>query len=209
MDETYPYQPLTKGDKISVVIYRLGISLSAILIAVLAFGLFFEQGGMEGDFVNGDAGGFVISKSTLFLIFLYLSVGMSVFSIHLYESRFKRMLKYLYYLSLAALIILLINGKGDVLDLIIHKPYGPLLLIPLSCCLGFITAKEAFCFRLMEGYLLALLMPLYLFLLSSGTLTAKSASYGLIFIVVMLIFFTLRKVFMPLHYDIGDKSAYR
>ncbi len=94
------------------------------------------------------------------------------------------------------------------MGVLINKPYGPMLLIPLSLCLGFITAKEAFCFKLMEGYLLAMIMPFYLLLLSAGGMPIKGASYGLILIAAMLLFFTLRKVSMPLHYDIGDKSAY-
>ncbi len=39
-------------------------------------------------------------------------------------------------------------------------------------------------------------------------MTIKGASYGPILIAAMLLFPTLRKVSMPLHYDIGDKSAY-
>ncbi|MGE5809513.1 MAG: DUF2301 domain-containing membrane protein, partial [Nitrospirota bacterium] len=68
------------------------------------------------------------------------------------------------------------------------------------------TAKEAFCFRLFEGYLLAMIMPVYLLLVS---LTGQGASSGLTVIAVMLVIFTLRKVFMPAAYDIGDKTAYR
>jgi uncharacterized integral membrane protein len=133
---------------------------------------------------------------------------MSVFFIHLYVGKFKRILKKIYYISVVSLAILLIAGKGSALGVVAGKPYGALLLIPLSLCLGFITAKEAFCFRLAEGYLLALIMPLYLLLFSAGMLGFEGAAYGLLLIAFMLIFFTFRKVFMPIHYDIGDKSAY-
>jgi len=74
-------------------------------------------------------------------------------------------------------------------------PVGALLLIPLSCCLGFITAKEAFCFRLLEGYLLGMIMPVYLFLYGIGSLDKEQAAYGLVIIAVMLIFFTFQKGF--------------
>ena len=111
-------------------------------------------------------------------------------------------------MSVAALVILLIVGKGNMLGVVANKPYGPLLLIPLSLCLGFIAAKEAFCFKLTEGYLLAFIMPLYLFLFSARMISFEGAAYGLLLIAFMLLFFTLRKVFMPIHYDIGNKSAY-
>lgn len=200
MGERYPFEPLTREDKITVVIYRAGIAMSSIIIAVLAFIL------SNPPYYQNDAA--VSLKFNILLLSLYVSVGLSVFSIHLYVSRFKRTLKKTYYISVIALITLLIIGKGDVLGVLVNKPYGSILLIPLSGCLGFITAKEAFCFKLFEGYLLALMMPLYLLLLSMGSMTMQGVSLGLIIIALMLILFAFRKVFMPIHYDIGDKSAY-
>lgn len=200
MGEQHLYQPLTKEDKITVVFYRLGIVLSSIIIAIAAYILFSSSQNQDNLTIS--------SKINILLIALYISVGTSVFFIHLYVSKFKKGLIKLYVVSLACLIILFAIGRGNALGILINKPYGPLLLIPLSLCLGFITAKEAFCFKLMEGYLLAMIMPIYLLSLSVGGMTLKSASYGLILIAIMLLFFTLRKVSMPIHYDIGDKSAY-
>jgi len=51
-------------------------------------------------------------------------------------------------------------------------------------------------------------MPLYLLLFSVRMISFEGAAYGLLLIAFMLLFFTFRKVFMPIHYDIGDKSAY-
>jgi uncharacterized integral membrane protein len=200
MGEQEIFQPLTKKDRITVVLYRTGIVLSAIIISIASYML------LNSSFYRNDP--LISLKFNILLISLYISVGMSVFFIHLYVSKFKRNLKNLYYISIAALIVILIVGKGNMLSVVANKNYGPLLLIPLSGCLGFITAKEAFCFKLIEGYLIALIMPFYLLLFSMGLLTIKGASYGLLLIAFMLIFFTFRKVFMPIHYDIGDKSAY-
>lgn len=200
MGEEHLYQPLTKEDKVTVVLYRIGIILSAIIISTAAYMLF------SSSQYQDNAG--ISAKINLLLGSLYISVGMSVFFIHLYVSKFKKGLIKLYFASIACLIILFAVGRGNVLGVLINKPYGPVLLIPLSLCLGFITAKEAFCFKLMEGYLLAIIMPVYLLSLSTGNMPLKGASYGLILIAAMLLFFTLRKVSMPIHYDIGDKSAY-
>jgi uncharacterized integral membrane protein len=52
-------------------------------------------------------------------------------------------------------------------------------------------------------------MPIYLLLVSGSILTGRGAVYGLVLIAVMLVVFTLRKVLMPIAYDIGDKSAYQ
>ena len=207
MGEQQICQPLTKEDKVTVVIYRIGIVLSAIIISIAAYMLFSASQRALDLFQDQDSTS-LSTKINILLFALYISVGMSVFFIHLYVSKFKKGLIKLYFVSIACLIILFAVGRGNVLGVLINKPYGPMLLIPLSLCLGFITAKEAFCFKLMEGYLLAMIMPFYLLLLSAGGMTIKGASYGLILIAAMLLFFTLRKVSMPIHYDIGDKSAY-
>jgi uncharacterized integral membrane protein len=195
MGEKLEFQPLTREDMITVVLYRAGIVLSAIIIAGLAFLLLTEP-----SISNGAADVLVYA--------LYASVGMSVFFIHLYVGKIKGFLKNLYYLSLACLGVLLYLGKGSLSGVLVHEPYAPLLLLPLSGCLGLVTAKEAFCFKLFEGYLLAMLMPIYLLLVSANTLTHAGASYGLVLIAVILVVFMLRKVFMPIAYDIGDKTAH-
>ena len=84
----------------------------------------------------------------------------------------------------------------------------PITSYPAVTLPRFYRCKEAFCFKLTEGYLLALIMPLYLLLFSVRMLSFEGAAYGLLLIAFMLLFFTFRKVFMPLHFDIGDKSAY-
>ncbi len=200
MGSTQVFQPLTREDKITVALYRVGIVISAILIAGLAFLLATASSTTET---------MLMDRSADILIYgLYASVGMSVFFIHLYIGKIKGFLKNLYYLSLVCLVVLLYLGKGSLAGVLVHGSYTPLLLLPLSGCLGLVTAKEAFCFKLFEGYLLAMIMPIYLLLVSNNSLTGRGASYGLILIAVMLVIFTLRKVFMPIANDIGDKSAY-
>jgi uncharacterized integral membrane protein len=196
MGSTQVFQPLTKEDRITVVLYRIGIVLSAIIISGLAYLLASPQ---PANSPLADILGFG----------LYASVGMSVFFIHLYIGRFKTFLKNLYYLGLGGLAALLFIGKGSLSLALMHQPAGALLLLPLAGCLGFVTAKEAFCFKLFEGYLLAMIMPFYLLLVSVGSLAGRGVFLGLVLIAVMLVVFTLRKVSMPLAYDIGDKSAYQ
>jgi uncharacterized integral membrane protein len=183
------------------VLYRVGIVLSTVFIAGLAFLLRTASSNSNNALVS--------PLADILAYGLYISVGMSVLFIHLYVGQFKRYLKNLYFISLGCLVTLLVMGKGSLSGVLVHQRYSMLLLLPLSGCLGFVTAKEAFCFQLLEGYLLAMIMPLYLLLVSSSSLSGSGASYGMILIAVMLAIFTLRKVFMPLAYDIGDKSAYR
>jgi len=197
MGSTQVFQPLTREDTITVVLYRIGIVLSAIMVSGLAYLLAIPS--PQSNSPLADILGYG----------LYASVGMSVFFIHLYLGKFKTFLKNLFYLGLAGLAGLLFIGNGSLSFALMHEPYSALLLLPLAGCLGFVTAKEAFCFKLFEGYLLAMIMPFYLLLVSVGSLSGRGASLGLALIAVMLVVFTVRKVTMPLAYDIGDKSAYQ
>jgi uncharacterized integral membrane protein len=199
--EKQEFQPLTREDKITVVLYRIGIVLSAVMMTGLAFFLASASSDPIPAYSN---------RSADFLAYgLYAGVGMSVYFIHLYMRKFHTYLKKLYLFGLGCLAVLLVIGKGSLYGALSQVPYSPLLLLPLSGCLGFVTAKEAFCFQLNEGYLLAMIMPIYLLMVSGGILTHGGASYGLVLIAAMLVIFTLRKVFMPIAYDIGDKAAYR
>ncbi len=205
MGDIEQYQPLTKKDKISVVLYRLGIGLSSVFIGTLALISTLGPGeDIQNIIVSGK-----VTYPGLLLSGLFLSVGLSVFFIHLYVSSFHRVLKRLYFLAFAGFLYLLLLGDGNPAVAVLSNWFGPLLLLPLAGCLGFITAKEAFCFKLLEGYLLALAMPVYLVLAGAGMLSSVPAIACIDVIAVTLFFFTLRKVFMPLHYDIGDKSAYQ
>ena len=201
MGEKLLFQPLTREDKITVVLYRAGIVISTAIIAGLSYLLMTVSENSDIAFIN-------LSGDILAYV-LYVSIGVSVFFIHLYIGKIKRYLKNLFFISLGCLAVLLYLGQGSVSGALVHTPYSPLLLLPVSGCLGFVTAKEAFCFKLFEGYLLAMIMPLYLLLVANHSLTGRGVSYGLGLIAVMLVIFTLRKVFMPMAYDIGDKSAYQ
>jgi uncharacterized integral membrane protein len=201
MGEKQVFQPLTREDKITVVLYRTGIVLSAITMSGLAYLL----ATAFSTAISSDSN----RPADLLAYGLYAAVGMSVFFIHLYIGKFHTYLKYLYFASLGCLAVLFVIGNGSLSGGLLQVPYSPLLLLPLSGCLGFVTAKEAFCFKLNEGYLLAMIMPIYLLMVSGGLLQSRGVSYGLVLIAAMLVVFTFRKVFMPIAYDIGDKSAYR
>ncbi|MDA8170444.1 MAG: DUF2301 domain-containing membrane protein [Nitrospiraceae bacterium] len=194
------YQPLTRADRITVLLYRAGVALAAVTLSALAAFL-----ALHGPL---DA-----RTSSLyfdfFLAALYFSVGLSVFFIHLYIGIFKEYLKRLYYLALVTLALVVMKGNGDAASYVSGAHLALLFLLPAAGCMAFICAKEAFCFRLVEGYLLAIIMPLYLIALGAGALGEGAAAPGLVLIAALFDLFAFRKVLMPIHVDIGDKSAYR
>lgn len=200
MGETRQYQPLTRHDKVTVVLYRIGIVLATVSMAALGWAAY--KYGMSSAVANAPFAGALLTL-------LFFSVGVSVYFIHLYVSRFHRGLKILYVIAALCFAGLFVLGSGNPVSPVLSAWYGPLLLLPLSGCLGFITAKEAFCFRLNEGYLIAIFLPMLLVLGAALPLSSHGLMYFFIFISLLLVLFTLRKVFQPLHYDIGDKSAYQ
>jgi uncharacterized integral membrane protein len=207
MGETELFQPLTREDRITVFLYRIGIFLSA---TIMATGAFLAARGVMSPGMLDIPLVYSGMAANIILLAMYFSVGLSVFFIHLYVGKFYRLLKKIYYAAVICLVLLFIIGKGNpVLALFGLSPSGMLLLIPLSLCLGFIAAKEAFCFRLFEGYLLAMIMPAYLFVYGMGILDRKGAAVGFSVIAALLLLFMFRKIFQPLHFDIGDKSAYQ
>lgn len=207
MGDTTSYQPLTQEDRVTVVLYRIGIALSVMVICICSFIALKSIRPDPNQVFPVIVSGLILN---ILLLTLYFSVGLSVFFIHLYIGKFHRVLKKIYYLAVACLALLFFIGHGNpVMPLFRVPPYAAMLLLPLSLCLGFVAAKEAFCFRLIEGYLLAFIMPAYVFFYSVGALAPKGAAYGFVCIAALLVFFMFRKVFMPIHYDIGDKSAYQ
>lgn len=207
MGEKYFFQPLTREDKISVIMYRAGIVFSTLILLVIAAALNAQRFGLETDLFSALITPWGMS---VLLLILYFSVGLSVYFIHLYIGRLHRMLKQMYGISVLCLIGLFVLGKGiPATPVFLRPPYPALLLLPVSLCLGFVTAKEAFCFKLFEGYMLAVIMPAYMLFFALGLMTQRGSLNGAAIVAILLLFFTLRKTFMPIHYDIGDKSAYQ
>ncbi len=202
MGQMCEYQPLTREDRVTVVLYRAGIVLSALALLVAAW-VAFRASGEAPRAASG-------AVTSAMLLMLHVGVGLSVFFIHLYVGRFHRILKRGYLLSLLCLVALFLLGRGDPsVPLSQSPPFAAILLLPITGCLGFVTAKAAFCFRLYEGYLLALLMPMLVFLHALGAFGIQGGAAALAVVSGLMVLFVFRKVFMPVHCDIGDKSAYQ
>ena len=137
MGERNLFQPLTREDKITVVLYRTGIAMSALAVSSAAYML---------------SAGLLQRPGMLFnyaCLSLYFS-RMSVFFIHLYVSKFHRRSR-----------IILFSRRAPALY---YKDFMQAFKKPVQSNIAytafrmprFYTAKEAFCFRLNEGYLLPL-----------------------------------------------------
>lgn len=195
MAEIITSEPLSVKDKISVVFYRVGILLTGFLMLGSALSMLLYEQQKWKNWTSG-----------LLLLCIYIFTGISVFNIHLYMGSLKRFLKGLYLFSAGLLLILIFIGGGNPFLPFLEMPVTSLMLLPLSFTIAFIGAKEAYCFNLMEGYMIAFLLPSYVLLWSLAG--DEIRIYGLIACSVLIIFLGLRKAVMPLSFDIGDKTKY-
>ncbi len=201
MAEKMEYQDLTLWDRTSVLLYRGGLIVSSLVLTIggAAFTVFHR-----GTWSEVEVGGPVASG---LIVLLYLAAGLSTATIHLYAKRFRKMIRYLYLFSVVTFLFGL-PVRQDIAGFILKEPVGALFLLPLMGCLSFFTLKEAFCFRLYEGYILSLMFPLIpLMLMTKVTSPALTGVY-IFFVGLTMLYFNWRKVRIPIAYDIGDKSAY-
>ncbi|MES0491795.1 MAG: DUF2301 domain-containing membrane protein [Leptospirales bacterium] len=198
-------EPLTTFDKISVTLYRSGIVFSTLsLVYAVAFFYLGAQATASSIF----SGGLPFAVFWLFII----CVDVSVSFLHLYSKQVLRIIQ-----GCAAMgTIILLTGFlffGFSTSSIFYSEgiIGKVGLAGLGfVAAGFagIGAKEAFCFKLNEGYAYGILSALLVIGHFFGIYSPQIALGFLAVITVLVVVFTIRKLFLPLHYDIGDKSKY-
>jgi len=189
MGDIHKYQELTQWDTITVLLYRSGVFLSTISLTTIVF------------LMHANPASSLIAIA---LILFALGTGLSVFFIHLYISRFKKIFMALYSVSLAGATVVAFTGFENLL---LTVP-GILFAGGLLASYSLIGAKEAFCFRLWEGYIL-FVVHLIAGLLLLFSAPMQSVLSFMTYSTVLALLFAVRKLPQPMHFDIGDKSQYR
>ncbi|MGD2062622.1 MAG: DUF2301 domain-containing membrane protein [Nitrospirota bacterium] len=198
MSDLIPDQPLTLYDRVSVLLYRTGLAMAAAGIIVGYSVTWFrdalgEQGRQMG---------------TCFLLMTAVGISFSVGFLHLYAAAIRRGLRWVWGAALLGLAVA-VSSSGDPVAFYFGRGYGTVLGALWIACYAILCVKEAFCFRLYEGYAFAVLAPVVIVahLFAMGTPAVRMAGWGVLAGLVTL--FTLRKLPQPLYYDIGDKSKYQ
>lgn len=197
---------LTTYDKVSVVLYRSGIVAAALCLlygVTFFFHVLFEV--TLPFFIAGP------NHLIVFWIFV-ISVSISTAFLHLYSRQLLNGIRAFAALGVAILLIRHLTGEGGV-EYIIYRQglSGKAGIIGwgfIMAAFSGIGAKEAFCFRLREGYAYAILSALLVLGHLFGLLSAGFAFLLLLLIVLLVVVFTFRKLRLPMYYDIGDKSKY-
>ncbi|MDH4263147.1 MAG: DUF2301 domain-containing membrane protein [Spirochaetia bacterium] len=206
MGEKKIKQPLTMYDKFSVFFYRMGIVISAMCILYAVY--YFYLNTYDKILPKYFYGAYAIIVFWIFVI----SVSTSVTFLHLYSKKVLNIIRAFSVIGALTLILLAVSGNLDYLALFESNGWrGKIGVIGLGFVLaGFsgIGAKEAFCFKLNEGYAYGIGLAILVILHLLGLLSPHFGFMFSTFIGGLVLIFTIRKLFLPLHYDIGDKSRY-
>jgi uncharacterized integral membrane protein len=188
---------ITSGDRWEVMIYRAGLNGAALCFA-LGTGLLLWQGA-----------GFATLKilTGLYGIFC-LSLGVSLFTIHIYLSQLHRLLQWFWAIGCGTSLFFALT-QPDPLPLYVYQhPTGLVGVGFTFAALTGIFFKEGFCFNRLETKLLTPLVPLLLLghllsLLPLGVEPILLASWAGLFLL-----FAWRKIPQAIPADIGDKSVF-
>lgn len=199
----------TERDIRSVQIYRAGIALSALAFLIVNTLLLVTQG-----WKNPSSTPWIRGHSLLLSLAVWMlitGVGISVLSIHLYIHRFHTLLKILYGIGIVSVVLLLgagVSREIGFLSLLYETPAGTVGFGFILATLCGIAVKEAFCFGQIEAVLFAVVTPILVLGHLFQILNPVSAFLFLCADTLFLVFFAVRKIMMPIHLDIGDKTLY-
>ncbi len=188
---------ITAGDRRGVVIYRAGLTVSALCFAL----------GTALVLWRGDNPAVLQSLTGLYALFS-LALGVSLLTIHIYLRPLHRLLQLFWLVGTVAAASFAWHSAEPLAQWVYAQPLSLLGLGFTFAALTGIFFKEAFCFDRLETKLLTPLVPALLLghLLGILPLAAERgllAAWSALFLV-----FALRKAVQAIPPDIGDKSVF-
>jgi len=186
---------ITGDDRREVLTYRTGL-VTAAACFVLGAGLMLGQGDR------------VLPLITLLYSLFCLSLGVSLWTIHIYMKPLHRALQIFWAIGVVASLVVA-HGSPDPFALTVYQQ--PLTILGVGFVFAALTGiffKEAFCFNRFETKFLTLLVPALLLGHMAGWLP-RSLEVGLLVTwAVLFAVFAVRKSIQPIPPDIGDKSVF-
>ncbi len=186
---------ITPQDLQGVRLYRLGLGLAALALAI-ATGL-----------------SFVPSPGHLAIIDLcyglgWLALGLSLATIHIYMVSLHRLLQGFWLVGGVASLALAYTGPGPLAQTVVDHPQALWGVGFSFAALTGIYLKEAFCFDRFTSKLLTPLVPLLLLGHLVGMLPRLAEQTLLTLWAGLFLLFVWGKLGQPLVPDIGDKSVF-
>lgn len=188
---------ITQSDRTGVIIYRASLIIAALSFATATWLVLTQIGNP-----------ITLNLVTLLYAIFCLSLGVSLFTIHIYMASLHRALQIFWGIGVFTSIVLAIQSQQPLALYIYQHPLTILGIGFLFAALTGIYFKEAFCFNRFETKVLTPLVPLLLVghlfnLISPDIEQVLLATWAILFLV-----FGLRKIFQEIPQDIGDKSVF-
>ncbi|WP_088892754.1 DUF2301 domain-containing membrane protein [Leptolyngbya ohadii] len=188
---------ITPTDRREVIIYRAGLTIAALCFAAGSM-LALTQGNSS----------FIQSLLTPLYTLFVLSLGVSLFFIHIYMKVLHRTLQAFWLIgTIASLGVAHFSPEPFAVTVYRY----PLTLLGVGFVFAALTGiffKEAFCFDRLETKLLTPIVPLLLLGHLSGLLPLQVEQILLASWAILFAVFALRKVIQQIPPDIGDKSVF-
>lgn len=188
---------ITEGDRKGVIIYRSGLMVAALCFAI-GTGLILFQAENP----------LILQALTLLYGCFWLSLGVSLWTIHIYLIPLHRLLQLFWLIGGISSLVFALTSNEPLALTIYNHPYTILGVGFTFAALTGIYFKEAFCFNRMETKLLTPLVPLLLLGFIAGFWSVDAQKILLFFWAIQFVVFAGRKLFQAIPDDIGDKSVF-
>lgn len=186
---------IEQSDRIEVILYRAGLAVAAVSVAISTFTVFF-------------APQLAPLIATLCYGLLWAGLGLSLWKIHIYLRPLHQTLQLFWAIGgLASLVIALRYAT----PLALTAYQQPLTIFGIGFTFAALTGifvKEAFCFNRFEAKFLVVLLPGLLLGHMAGAISTGTEKNILLSAAVLFCIFAFRKVIQAIPPDIGDKSVF-
>ena len=186
---------ITKRDRLEVIIYRAGLVIAAVSLAI-ASNLFFARGEAA-----------LPAITPLFALFS-AGLGVSLYFIHIYLKPLHLALQTFWLIGTVATLAIAVS-HSEPLALYIYS--HPLTLFGTGFTFAALTGiyfKEAFCFNRLETKILTPIVPILLLGHMAGILPIEMEQALLGAWSIGFSIFAIRKMTQAIDPDIGDKSVF-
>ena len=187
---------ITAGDRTGVIIYRTGLMVAALSFAI----------GSALVLLNNNPE--ILQALTPLFACFCLSLGVSLFTIHIYLAVLHRVLQVFWAIGSIAAVALAFSRSEPLALTVYNHPAALFGVGFIFVALTGIYFKEAFCFNRLETKLLTPLVPVLLLGHLLGILPLQWEWVMLASWAVLFVIFAIRKAVQPIPPDIGDKSVF-
>jgi uncharacterized integral membrane protein len=188
---------ITDIDRREVILYRTGLSISAISFAV-GVGLIL--------LIGNDP--LVLQLLTPLFMLFSAGLGLSLWTIHIYFKVLHRVLQLFWLIGSIAAVVFTVYSAEPLAVFVYQQPFSILGVGFVFAALTGIFFKEGFCFGRLETKLLTPLLPVLLLGHMFSFLPVSIEQAMLVAWAGLFLVFAFRKAIQAIPPDIGDKSVF-